>query len=167
LNDKERGGEWYDWDYDIRHQLTFIGGWKKKFHTEEWYMELIKEKWYRITSTLLGPFNPIADEVELNIRFGYNSGRPYTERTYSPALRDWVALEDVHWNSQRFPEYHRLDFMFLKRWMRTKTNIVTYVNIMNVYDRKNIWDYAYSSDGTKEEVWQYKTMPVGGVMLEF
>jgi hypothetical protein len=38
---------------------------------------------------------------------------------------------------------------------------------MNIYDRKNIWDYAYSSDGTKEEVWQYKTMPVGGVTLEF
>ena len=153
LNDKEQGGEWYDWDYDIRHQFTFIGGWKKKFHKEAWYQDLKKKKWFRIASTVLGPLNPLADEVELNVRFGYNSGRPYTERTYFPELRDWVATEDADWNSLRFPEYHRLDFMFLQRWMLPKMNIVAYVNIMNIYDRNNIWDYAYSSDGTKEEVW--------------
>ena len=120
-----------------------------------------------MASTVLGPLNPLADEVELNVRFGYNSGRPYTERTYFPELRDWVAAEDADWNSLRFPEYHRLDFMFLQRWMLPKMNIVTYVDIMNIYDRNNIWDYAYSSDGTREEVWQYKTVPVGGVTLEF
>ena len=167
LNDKEREGEWYDWDYDIRHQLTFIGGWKKKFHKEAWYQELKKKKWFRIASTVLGPLNPLADEIEMNVRLGYNSGRPYTERMYFPDLRDWVSIEDTDWNSLRFPEYHRLDFMFLQRWMLPKMNIVAYVNIMNIYDRKNIWDYAYSADGTKEEVWQYKTMPVGGVTLEF
>lgn len=167
LNDKEQEGEWYDWDYDIRHQLTFIGGWKKKFHEEIWYQELKKKKWYRIASTVLGPLNPLADELELNVRFGYNSGRPYTERIYFPELREWVAIEDADWNSLRFPEYHRLDFMYLQRWMLPKVNIVAYVDIMNIYSRNNIWDYSYSEDGTKSEVWQFMTMPIGGIILEF
>ena len=167
LNDREQEDDWYDWDYDIRHQLTFIGGWKKKFHEETWYQELKKKEWFRIASTVLGPLNPLADEIEINVRFGYNSGRPYTERTYFPELRDWVATEDADWNSLRFTEYHRLDFMFLQRWMLSRMNIVAYIDIMNVYDRNNIWDYSYSEDGTKNEVWQYKTMPIGGFTLEF
>ncbi|MFQ6608646.1 MAG: TonB-dependent receptor domain-containing protein [Fidelibacterota bacterium] len=166
-NDQEQDGEWYDWDYDIRHQFTFIGGWKKKFHEETWYQELKKKKWFRITTMILGPLNPLADEIELNVRFGYNSGRPYTERTYLPELRDWVATEYADWNNLRFPEYHRLDLMFLQRWMLPKMNIVAYIDIMNIYDRNNLWDYAYNSDGTKSKVWQYKTMPVGGFTLEF
>ena len=166
-NDSEPGGGWYDWDYDIRHQLTFIGGWKKKFHEETWYQELKKKKWFRIASRVLGPLNPLADEIEINIRFGYNSGRPYTERIYFPELRDWVASEDADWNSLCFPECHRLDFMFIQRWMLPKLDIVAYINIMNIYGRNNLWHYSYKEDGTKEEVWQYKTMPIGGVTLEF
>ena len=51
--------------------------------------------------------------------------------------------------------------------MLPKLNIVAYINIMNISGRNNLWDYYYKEDGTKEEVWQYKTMPIGGVTLEF
>jgi len=38
---------------------------------------------------------------------------------------------------------------------------------MNIYNKDNIWDYQYGDNGTKGEVWQYKTMPVGGFTIEF
>ncbi len=38
---------------------------------------------------------------------------------------------------------------------------------MNVYGRKNVWDYTYNSDGTKEEIYQFSLFPVGGFVLEF
>ncbi|MBU0529084.1 TonB-dependent receptor [bacterium] len=162
-NTEEKAGEWYNWDYDYRHNLTFIGGWKKKFHEEDWYNNIKEKLWYKI----LGPLNPLADEVELSFRFAYNSGRPYTEKTYMPELFDWATLEDTEWNKMRYPEYQRLDIMYLQRYHFKKLNLVFYIDIMNIFNHKNIWDWAYNRDGSKEEVWQYTTFPVGGVTLEF
>jgi len=159
-------GDWYDWDYDVRHQLTAVGGWKKKFHEADWYKQLKNEKWYQITSNIFGVINPLADEVEVSFRFAYNSGRPYTPREYFPELRNWKPIE-TDWNSSRYPEYHRLDIMFIRRYMFNKINLVTYFDIMNIYNKDNIWDYQYGDNGTKGEVWQYKTMPVGGFTIEF
>lgn len=166
-HDPEQKGDWYDWDYDIRHQLTLVGGWKEKFHKRNWYRDLKQNLWYQIFSMVMGVINPLADEVEANFRFGYNSGRPYTARDYVPKHRDWDIPDDADWNSLRFPEYHRLDFLYLRRYIFKNVNLVTYIDIMNIYDRNNIWDYAYSEEGTKSEVWQFKTMPVGGFTLEF
>lgn len=159
-------GDWYDWDFDIRHQLTMVGGWKKKFHQVDWYNQLKQETWYKIASNVFGMINPLADEVEVSFRFSYNSGRPYTPREYHPELRSWKPI-DADWNSGRYPEYHRFDIMFIRRYMFDKVNLVTYIDIMNIYNRDNIWDFQYNDDGTKGEVWQYKTMPVGGVTIEF
>ncbi len=159
-------GDWYDWDFDIRHQLTMVGGWKKKFHKVDWYNELKQETWYKIASNIFGIINPLADELELSFRFSYNTGRPYTPREYHPELRSWNPIE-TEWNTSRYPEYHRFDIMVIRRYMFKKMNLVTYVDIMNVYDRNNIWDFQYNDDGTKGTVWQYKTMPIGGITIEF
>lgn len=159
-------GEWYDWDFDIRHQLTMVGGWKKKFHQLDWYNQLKQKTWYKIASNVFGMVNPLADEVELSFRFAFNSGRPYTPRDYHPDLRIWLPSE-TDWNSSRYPEYHRFDIMFIRRYIFRKVNLVTYFDIMNVFNRDNIWDFAYNEDGTKGTVWQYKTMPVGGFTIEF
>lgn len=163
FSEKEQDGSWYAWDYDMRHRLTLIGGWKKKLYKKDWYNNIKDKLWFK----LLGPLNPLADEVELSFRYAYNSGRPYTEKTYKPELFSWVTADDIEWNTERHPEYQRLDIMILHRNHFEKLNLVFYIDIMNVFNTNNIWDWSYSSNGTKEEVWQYKTFPVGGVTLEF
>jgi hypothetical protein len=46
-------------------------------------------------------------------------------------------------------------------------NIVTYFDIMNIYGRDNIWGYSYKSDGSIENIYQWKVFPVGGITVEF
>jgi hypothetical protein len=41
------------------------------------------------------------------------------------------------------------------------------MEVQNVYNRDNIWDYTYNSDGTVSRVSQYSLFPVGGFILEF
>jgi len=163
FSEKEQEGSWYDWDYDMRHKLTLIGGWKKKLYKENWYNNAKSKLWFK----LLGPLNPLSDEIELSFRYAYNSGRPFTEKIYSPELFNWITSENADWNNKRYPDYNRLDIMFLQRHHFKNVNLVVYIDIMNIFNTDNIWDWSYKEDGTKKEVWQYKTFPVGGVTLEF
>ena len=101
------------------------------------------------------------------MRWRYLGGRPYTEQTYYPHLRTWVVEEDMLWNTRRYPTYHRLDFRLDRRYMMKGWTLVTYLDIMNVYARDNIWMYSYNSDGTKEDILQFQVFPVGGVTIEF
>jgi hypothetical protein len=45
--------------------------------------------------------------------------------------------------------------------------MVTYIDIANVLNTPNIWEYQYNDDGTREDILQYETFPVIGVTLEF
>jgi len=44
---------------------------------------------------------------------------------------------------------------------------VIFFDIVNIYNRENVWDYNYNDDGSRERVLQYQTLPVGGVSVEF
>ena len=155
-------GEWYPWDYDIHHKLTLIGGWKKKMSSHYWYKQLKSNNFFRILSPIL----PIADEIELSFRYAYTSGKPYTSRNYYPELFDWKYPDDANWNSSRFPDYKRLDLMFQKRHNYDKLNLVLYLNFINIFNRNNVLDWIYSQNGTKETVWHFKTLPIGGITIE-
>jgi len=57
--------------------------------------------------------------------------------------------------------------MINRRWIYKKSSIVAYINIMNLYNRKNIWGHTYNSNGNKEKIYQFEFMPVGGFIWEF
>lgn len=158
LND----GKWYHWDLEVRHNLKVIGGWKKKFNQHSWYQQLKTNSLFKTLSL----FIPIADEVELSFRYSYSSGRPFTEKTYYPELYDWKYANDANWNGSRYPDYKRLDLMFLKRHNFNKMNIVIYINFINVFNRDNIFSWVYISNGTKETSQHFKTLPIGGITIE-
>jgi hypothetical protein len=105
--------------------------------------------------------------VEAAVRWRYLGGRPHTVVTYHPEYRGWFMDADTPLNGARYPAYHRLDFRLDRRFMFNGWNLVTYLDIMNVYSRDNIWSYQYYSDGTTEPILQYKVFPVGGVTVEF
>ncbi len=158
-----RTGTYYNRDYDYRHVFTFIGGYKKRFYPYAWYQKLKEQLWYKIFLWLL----PLGDEMEVSLRFRYMGGRPYTPKVYHPELHRWLVEEQQPFNTVRYPVYHRLDFRLDRRFFFGKTNMVMYFDMMNVYNRHNLWEYQYNDDGTREEIYQYQVMPVMGVVLEF
>ena len=124
----------------------------------------MKKHWlYKAVGWLL----PFADEVEVGFRWRYLGGRPYTEPAYYPELQLWALDADIPLNSNRYPAYHRLDLRIDKRYMFNGWNIVAYFDMMNVYNRKNVWLYWYKSDGTIENVDQFHFVPIGGITVEF
>jgi len=69
--------------------------------------------------------------------------------------------------SSRYPDYHRLDILWLTRWHLSGWNIVLYLSVQNLYGRKNIAGYQYNDDGTRDNVYQWGFFPIGGLQVEF
>ncbi len=158
-----RFDHYYNWDYDYGHVFTLVNGFHFDLREKSWYRSLSKNTLYKIFGWLL----PFADQVEIGIRWRYLGGRPYTEPVYYPHIQYWAVDETVPLNAHRYPAYHRLDFRLDRRFMFKGWNMVTYLDIMNIYARDNIWMYAYQDDGTREDILQFQVFPVGGVTIEF
>ena len=159
-----RTKEYYPWDFDYRDVMNLVGGYKIRYTDFDWYNNY-KNSWFAKAFSWL-PFMP-SDEYEISIKYRYMGGRPYTPDQYNHNTRDWYSDADVPWNTKRYGHYSRIDLMLQQRFHFEKMNLVSFWNIGNVLNRSNPWEYIYKDDGTKEMSWQYKTFPVGGLILEF
>ncbi len=158
-----RFDSFYNWDYDYRHIFTAIMGARFNLFNRPWYQHLSQKLVYKIFAWML----PLGDQVETSIRFRYLGGRPYTRPRYYPELQHWFTDQNILLNSHRFPPYYRFDFRLDRRFMFNGWNMVTYFEMMNVFDRDNIWQYIYNDDGSIDRVLQFKVFPVGGMVIEF
>lgn len=158
-----RNGEEFNWDFDFRHVFTAIGGARWDLRDKGWYRSLNRKSWYKWVDWML----PFADQVEAAVKWRYLGGRPHTAPTYKPEYHTWIVDPATPLNAERYPVYHRLDFRLDRRYMFDGWNLVTYIDVMNVYGRENVWDYSYNSDGSKQKILQYQVFPVGGVTVEF
>ncbi len=70
-------------------------------------------------------------------------------------------------NSERYPAYHCIDFRIDRRFIFDTKNLVIFFDIVNIYNRVNIWSSNYNDYDTRDRVLKYKTLPVGGVSIEF
>jgi hypothetical protein len=131
----------FDWDYDYRHVFTLMGGYR------------VSDKW------------------EFSGKWRYIGGRPYTpvidSFEWSPG--NWEPIYDEkHPNSERFPAYHRLDLHLERRFHFSNWNLVTFFEVENVYNRRNVWVYRWNRGERKTEaVYQFSLLPVGGFRVEF
>ena len=92
----------------------------------------------------------INEEWETAIKFRYSTGKPYT-----PYNSDGTqSVGQI--NTIRFPANHSLDIRVDKRWFFNKWTLITYVDIQNVYNRKNItgvrWDPRTQSPEFNENI---------------
>ncbi len=158
-----RYGTFYDWDFDYRHVFTFIGGYKANLKNRVWYKNLKKQWWHPFTAWIL----PFGDEVEFSLKCRYLGGRPYTPPVYHPEWRTWIVEELQALNTTRYPAYHRLDFRMDRRFIFKNWNMVVFLDLYNILNRPNIWDYQYNEDGSREDILQFQIFPVGGVSFEF
>ena len=119
---------------------------------------------------------PLSDEMEISIKYRYQTGRPYTPMSYV----GWKQFREggVKWsrgaweesddhNSARYPNYSRLDLQWISRFYHSTWNINVYIALQNIFNTQNVFYENHRSDGTKETIYQFAFFPVGGVEIEF
>ncbi len=89
-------------------------------------------------------------EWEGSMKFRYSTGRPYT-----PYNQDGTQSLDK-FNLLRFPANHSLDIRIDKYWFFEGWSLITYIDIQNIYNRKNIsgvrWDVRTQSPEFNESI---------------
>lgn len=102
------------------------------------------------------------DEWEASLKFRYSTGKPYTP--YNPDGTQNV--EDI--NILRLPVNNSLDLRVDKRWFFEKWTLITYVDIQNVYNRKNVvgvsWDQRTQAPEFNETI---GILPSVGISVMF
>jgi len=124
-------------DYDQRHNVILIGGWK------------LGRGW------------------QLGWRWQFASGFPYTpvqnvirvvddrdhDGIYDPAAGDTFTYQrdepDTIVNSRRLPPYHRLDLRVEYTRLGDGLDWTFYLDVINSYARENTEEYLYNADYTK------------------
>ncbi len=108
-----------------------------------------------------------SDRFEISFRYRYSGGMPFTPQKYNFYYRKWYIDSDIKLNSHRSDYYSRLDIMLLRRFSFKNINLTTFLDLQNIFNRDNQWQRVYFDDGTYKMSYQYKQMPVGGIIIEF
>lgn len=107
--------------------------------------------------------------LTLSGRLLAEGGRPYTPiDTRISSLRHFTILDYWRLNQGRYPPYNRLDLKFSYDRHLGKNRLAVYLDIMNVYDRKNVYLYFWDNDTYSiEALYQFRLLPVAGISFEF
>jgi len=92
----------------------------------------------------------ISTEWEASLKFRYSTGSPYT-----PYNSDG-SQNVIDYNTLRFPANHSLDIRVDKLWYFSGWSLITYIDVQNIYNRKNItsirWDERTRSPEFNEAI---------------
>lgn len=161
--------DWYNSEYDYPVIITALGG-KVVKGVRDWLDD--SPFFLKYPSYIL----PFSNEMEISFKYRFQTGRPYTPQDYVTWKQNreggvkwsrgaWIST--VNENSERYPNYSRLDLQWLSRFYMQGWNINVYIAMMNVLNTKNVFFQNYRSDGTIEMVYQFAFFPVFGIEAEF
>ncbi|MGB5849265.1 MAG: hypothetical protein WBH40_12300, partial [Ignavibacteriaceae bacterium] len=122
----------------------------------------------RVLVALEGGYK-LNEEWEFSMRWSYAGGVPYTpyDEVKSSLLGNAVFdIESI--NTQRLPHYLTLSIRADKRFHFSNSNLILYLSIWNVFDRKNIsfhgWSEYYNTSVNYNLI---SIIPILGVEFEF
>jgi hypothetical protein len=156
--------KYYPQTFDFQHVASIIGGYRIPLKGSNIVPISKRSGFVRFVAKALGWGS---DELELSFRYRYVGGKPYTPLTYNHVVQRWYENPEADYNTERLIAYHRLDIMILWHSNFKRFNLISYFDLQNVFNRDNIWDIQWNTDGTKSNIYQYKVFPVGGFTLEF
>ena len=132
-------GIWRNRIYDNRYIFAVEGGYKVNKH---WQLGL---KWNYAGGAPFTPFDLEASQVA-------NSG----------------IFDSLHINAKRLPVYHSLNIRMDKRFYFRTSNLVLYLSIWNILNRKNVASYYWNTiDNFPARVLGWGLLPAVGVEFEF
>ena len=101
----------------------------------------------------------LSGSTEAGLRWNFGTGRPYTQpvalyyvydHQMSDRLFDPTYAQGIFFgprNAARYPAYHRLDISLRKTWQKQWGTVTPYLNVINVYNRRNAHYYHYNYRG--------------------
>lgn len=92
----------------------------------------------RFLATVSGGYR-FGDNWEAGAKFRFSGGRPYTP--INPENGTRLTSE---YNTAELPDYNRLDVRVDKRWNFKSWTLVTYIDIQNLLNKKNITEYDWN-----------------------
>jgi hypothetical protein len=106
---------------------------------------------------------------EFSLRWIYAGGIPFTPFDLQASEQQNRGIFDQgRINADRLPAYHTLNIRFDRRFHFSKSNIVLYFSIWNVYNQKNIASYYWNSvENRQDTIYQMGFLPIFGVEYEF
>jgi hypothetical protein len=139
----------------------------------------------RHNANIVAAYAPSASKWALGSHLGIATGTPYTgwagvmtRYRYDPIRNVWEPLvgggdnETVRGprNGERFPFYWRLDLSAERRYEVGGATLKPYLNIVNVFNRKNVFLYTYDSSFDPPRIKgasQFPLLPSLGIRMEW
>ena len=123
---------------------------------------------YEYLFNIVGGYRPNS-KWEISLRWSLFGGRPYTKVDLENSnLNNEEVLVYNEFNQSRTPIYHNLFLRYERRKKMKYGNIITYIELWNAYNRKNIERYFWSRE--KQDILEtayFSFIPVGGIEIEF
>ena len=92
----------------------------------------------------------------IDLAFHYRTGWPTTPIRRSPTWQNGddesLFIETGPLNSDRVRDNHRLDLRLSRQWKRRNRTVRFFIDIQNVFDRKNIAGFDVSADPEEDEL---------------
>lgn len=123
---------------------------------------------YKYILNLVGGYRP-NNKWELSLRWSLFGGKPYTEidREKSLIFNQAIYFTEKY-NEERTPVYHNLFLRYEYRKVYKFWNVISYIELWNAYNRKNIETYIWSNSQRELiQVRYFSFIPVGGFEIEF
>ena len=123
---------------------------------------------YQYLLNIIGGYRP-SNKWEVSLRWSLFGGKPYTEIDEVSSIRynESIYFTDKY-NEKRTPVYHNLFLRYEHRKVYKKLNLISYIELWNAYNRKNIETYSWSNSSQKIiETTYFSFIPVGGFEIEF
>ena len=128
----------------------------------------------RHSLNLVANYN-LSRKWELSVLFKYGSGFPYTQANGSfeydalgVPIKRRVIFDEI--NGARYPDYHRLDLSLTRHYYHKTWQMDLFLNLVNVYNRKNIFYYVWDFDvdpAQRDNVPLFPFLPSLGVSAKF
>lgn len=109
------------------------------------------------------------DSWELSARWSWQGGPPRTPFDREASVQQDTGVLDLsQFNADRMRAFHALYVRFDRRFFFQRSNIVTFLEVWNAYNRSNVDSYEWSSVNREETtINQFSILPVGGLTFEF
>jgi outer membrane receptor protein involved in Fe transport len=107
----------------------------------------------------------------LGAKFNFATGSPYTPPVGVISKHGKFYVVNGEINSTRYPDIHRLDLRIDKRFTFSSWTLTAYLDLWNVYAKKNIISYSFSVDDNQNivrtEQLDFGLVPLIGLTAQF